>query len=40
MNSDLYVLFQLINRHRKVRVVVVVEGNIAAGLVHHGEKGA
>lgn len=39
-NTDLYVLFQLINRHRKVRMVVVIESYITAGLVHHGEKGA
>lgn len=40
MNTDLYVLFQLINRHRKVWMVVVVQSYIATGLVQHREKGA
>lgn len=36
----LYVLLQLVYRHGEVRVVVVVEGNVTTGLVHHGEERA
>lgn len=38
--SYLHVSLKLINGHREVRVVVVVERHITTGLVQHGEQRA
>lgn len=37
--TDLHVALQLVVGHGEVRVVVVVERHVAAGLVQHGEQG-